>query len=490
MRKVLALAVTLSVLLTTQFIIWKQQNNVAVTPETIAGNPVDRFDPPGATVGTVIVAHGFSANKTMMRHWGYALARQGFRTYVFDQPGHGESGRTLPSWRFSTTETPLEDNLAALVNDLVQSGKAVPGRIALVGHSMGAHTVVATARKDDRIAATVAISGGVGEALSDNRPANLLALVADRDPLSIQRTVAAMARTARVVPGKNHITIVYDAEVINEAVRWIHQSLGTPTPSGPGGAAPWGLVWIALAAAMGVVLTGASILAPSAIRNGGVTVRIGPETGLMLLAIAALTSTLAGVYIRIPKVGVAVVDYLLPYFLVMAAVLLALRLLWPRDFAFPVTQGQELLPVSLLRGAGVFVGYVGAVGTVLHMNLSSYIPFGPRILPVLLLAAGFWPYLAQEEGLKRAISAGSGAWAAGAVGLGVKLLILGTWLGAGALPNPPAFLPLVTPVAAMVLIMLELVGLMLRRWQYSPAAIATFAAMVLGWSMGVTFPLV
>lgn len=490
MRKVLALALSLSVVLSTQLLIWRQQGDVAVAQETIAGSVVDRYEPTGVAAGTVVVAHGFSANRITMRQWGYAMARQGFRTYVFDQPGHGESTLPLPAWHNLGPENPLGQNLTTLVDEMVKQGKAHPGRIAFVGHSMGATTVLTAAARDDRIAATVAISAaGAGE-LPPDRPKNLLNLVAERDPASVQRTVTAMARPVQTVPGKNHITVIYSGSVIHQTASWIHQGFGTQGPGTAVPAAPWWLIWVTLVAALGVVLSGASILAPAPTRAGGATYRAGPGMGLVILAVAALTAVLAGVYLRLPGIGVAVVDYVMPYFLVMAGVLLALRLLWPRDFAYPVTLGTDIWPQAILRGTGVFIGYAGAVGTIIHMNLSSYIPLGPRILPILLLALGLWPFFVQEEGLKRAVASGSSPWLAVAVGVGAKLIMLGTWLGSAALPNPPAFLVLVTPVALTLMLALELLGFMLRRWHYGPVAIATFSALVLGWSMAVTFPLV
>ncbi len=491
MRKVLALALSLSVLLTTQLLIRRQQGDISVTPETLAGSAVDHYGPTGQSAGTVLVAHGFSANRVMMRQWGYALASQGFDTYIFDQPGHGQSTDSLPTWREAGPENPLGRNLTGLVDELVRQGRAKPGRIALVGHSMGATTVLTAASADDRVAATVAISTPTAVTLPAGKPSNLLNLVAARDPEGIQRVVAAMARPAQTVEGKNHITVVYSGAVIDQAAAWIHKGFGTTAPENRAPAATWWLIVVGLCAAVGAALSGAAILAPPASRGGGgAVVRTGAGMGLVVLAIAALTAVLGSVYIRIPWIGVAVVDYVIPYHLIMALVLLALRLIWPRDYGHPITLGADSLPFAMLRGVAVFVGFIGAVGTVLHMNVSHFIPVGPRFVPILLLAVALWPYFVQEEGLKRAVVNGSNPWLAAVVGLAGKLVLVGTWLGAAALPNPPAFLALVTPVALVLLVGLELLGLVLRRWNYSPAAIATFSALLLGWSMGVTFPLV
>jgi hypothetical protein len=138
----------------------------------------------------------------------------------------------------------------------------------------------------------------------------------------------------------------------------------------------------------------------------------------------------------------------------------------------------------------VFLGFVLAAGTVIHMNFSNFVPTAHRLLLMIPLVVGLWLFFVQEEGLKRAVANDAGPWAGLVVGLVGKLVIVLTWLGAAALPNPQPFLPLTMPVIAPVMFLLELMSYLLNRWRYPATAAATFTSLVMVWSVAVTFPLV
>ncbi len=494
MRKFLLLVLMLAVVVGTQFMIGQQQADVVLTHEQLAGNPVDRYAAVGSPQGTVLVAHGFAGSKELMQYWGFALARQGFDTYLFDQPGHGEQVQPLPEWR-SLANNPLGRNLQAMIAELTATGRAEAGRIALVGHSMGGAAVVAAAMEQNpAIVATVAISAAYSDPLPPDLPVNLLSLVAERDPASIRAAAAALepqSATRKTVdfPGKNHLTIIYDPQAFDQAIGWIHQAMGTrPVPIAP--VAPWGWILAALAGGLGTVLSVAALLAPPESRaKTGRQPSLGFLTGLVALSVAALSAVLATVYLRVSWVGVAVLDYLLPYFAIMALVLWLLRFLWPRDFAFPLTQGGDGVAGATLRGLGVTLAYLGALVPVIQMNLTHHMPTLPRIMPLLISAVVLWLYFVQEEGLKRAVAHQHGVVAGLGLGLISKLVIVGTWLGATALPNPPIFLTLTIPITVVVLVVLELIATFMGVQRFSSAAAATVNAVVLAWAVAVTFPL-
>jgi len=494
MRKILLVVLMLAVVVGTQYMIHQQQADVVITHERLAGNPVDRYAAVGQPQGTVLVAHGFAGSKGLMQYWGLALARQGFDTYLFDQPGHGEQGQPLPEWR-SLADNPLGKNLQAMIAELTTSGRAEAGRIALVGHSMGGATVIAAGMEPNpAIQATIAISAAYSDPLPPDLPTNLLSLVAERDPASIRAAAVALepqseTRKTVDVPTKNHLTILYDPAVFDEAIAWIHKALGTkPVAATP--VAPWPWILAALLGGLGTVLAIAALLAPPESRaKGGRSPSLGFLTGLVALSVAALSAVLAAVYLRTPWLGVAVQDYLLPYFGVMAAVLWLLRYLWPRDFAFPLTQGGDQIGGAVLRGLGVTLAYLGAVVPVIHTNLTHHMPNGERVIPLLASALVLWLYFVQEEGLKRAVVNSRGHLAGLVLGLVSKLVVIGTWLGATALPNPPIFLTLTIPITLVVLVVLEVIAAVMGALRFSSAASATVNAMVLAWSISVTFPL-
>jgi pimeloyl-ACP methyl ester carboxylesterase len=509
-RKVVVLAILLFVVLGAQYMTWQQHSPITVTNETIAGNPVNHYAvPAGAAKGVVIVAHGFAANKEMMSPWGYYLAYAGFDAYVFDEPGHGQSNRPLPVWTGAGNDV-LGNNLRAMIDELVTQHRAEPGRIALVGHSMGGAAVTAAALADSRVKATVAVSSAYSQPVPAGKPSDFLSLAAERDPAYMVKAVTALAaqsaggqgelgkqygsfadgtaRASSVIPGRNHITILYDETVMVQTTQWIGAALGVDVQ--PDGATPWLWVFVALGGAAGVVMAIASILAPATrVRESRSFKPVSLLTGIVTLAVAAFSAVLACVYVRTPWAGLAVVDYLLPYFLVMAAVLLVIRMLWPRDFNFQLGSGVETALGDVIRAVGVFLGYIGAVGTVLHMDLSNYMLNTQRILPFVIMAVALWLYFVQEAGLKRAVEAGHGPWGSALTGIVSKLIIAGTWLGASALPNPQPVLSLTVPVVMVFMVLLELFSVLLTRLRYSTVAVSTFAALVLAWSLAASFPL-
>jgi pimeloyl-ACP methyl ester carboxylesterase len=504
----------LALVLGAQYMVWRGRSGVTVTAETLAGNPVDHYHAVGGSGNAVLVAHGFAANKELMKPWGYFLAERGFDTYILDEPGHGASHGPLPAWQGSGNDA-LGNNLRAIIDDLISRGQATAGHIALVGHSMGGAAVTQAALKDDRIKATVAISSAFGQLIPASRPVNLLSLAAEHDPAFMVQAVKTVAtesdggkgvmgkqygafaegsaRESEIIGGRNHITILYDQDVMTRTAGWIGQSLGLGEPQNTGAATfGWPWVWVALLGALGLVLAVGYLLAPPESRRSSSRSqsRVGLLAGLMMLAVAAFSAVLAVVYVRTPWPRVAVVDYLLPYFLIMAAVLLVLRLVGPHDYGYPLLDDQESLLMAVARGLGIFLAFAGAVGVVIHMNLANFIPSGARLVPLAAISVVYFLYFVQEEALKRAVAANAGAWASVLLGVAGKLIIVATWFGASALPNPQPFLPLIAPVILVLLILSELFSAVFTRWRHSAATIATVVALILGWAVAVTFPLV
>lgn len=510
MRKIVALAVALAILLGAQYMAWRQRSTISVETIRLAGNPAEHFRPANGTGRVVVIAHGIMGSKAMMRTWGYYFARQGYDTYLYDQPGHGENTSVLSDWQANGSAA-LGENLRAIVDELLEQGKARPGQIALVGHAMGGAAVTAAALADTRIGATVAISSTYTDPTPANQPGNLLSLVAERDPKGVVEAAEVLAKQADngrgevgtkygsfvlgnarkvvLVPGRNQITILYDSQVMAQAADWVAGGLrvldSQPVASGE----PWLWVVLALAGALGVVLAVGAILAPSGrMHTYADQGRTGVLMGSVTLAVAALSAVLATVYLRVSWPHLLLFDYLLPYFLVMAAVLYALRLIWPRDFGFALS--SEPWHMAFGRGFALFLFYVGAVGTIVQMNLMHYRVGLGRALPLLVLAVVLWCYFVQEEGLKYAVVRRLGHGAGLAVGLIGRLVILATWFGAAALPNPQPLLPLMAPVILGLMVVLELVALVLRRWRYPAVSIATFLALVMALTLTAMAPLV
>ncbi|WP_257309983.1 alpha/beta hydrolase [Geothrix fuzhouensis] len=101
--------------------------------------------------GTVILLHGFGLQKEQMLHWAVSLAQQGFRCVMVDLRGHGgSSGKWVGFGAFE-----VEDMRSVL--DALIARRLVPGKVGVIGVSLGASVAIQWAGADPRIATVVAI---------------------------------------------------------------------------------------------------------------------------------------------------------------------------------------------------------------------------------------------------------------------------------------------------------------------------------------------
>lgn len=104
----------------------------------------------GPTGPTVVVAHGWSSNKSAMLDRA-ALMHDAYNLVLFDFRNHGQSEAS------PTTQGIREAGDLRAVVDWLETNKA-PGQIALLGVSMGGATALNEASRDERIAGVIAES--------------------------------------------------------------------------------------------------------------------------------------------------------------------------------------------------------------------------------------------------------------------------------------------------------------------------------------------
>jgi pimeloyl-ACP methyl ester carboxylesterase len=114
----------------------------------------------------VLLAHGWTLSAGFYHRLVDELVPD-FRVIAYDQRGHGDSG---PAGSAGYTPTALADDLAAVLTDGIPAGR----QAVLVGHSMGAMTIVALAGRDpdllhDKAAAALLASTGMDQLLIRNR---------------------------------------------------------------------------------------------------------------------------------------------------------------------------------------------------------------------------------------------------------------------------------------------------------------------------------
>ena len=104
------------------------------------------------SVPGVLVAHGFAGSRQLMLGYGYTLAHAGYAVMLWDFAGHGANPQPL-------APDSLQAAVDAAYGVLIEQPEVDPGRLALLGHSMGSGAVMAAAIRDpERYAATIAVS--------------------------------------------------------------------------------------------------------------------------------------------------------------------------------------------------------------------------------------------------------------------------------------------------------------------------------------------
>lgn len=108
---------------------------------------------PGQGRGTVVITHGWGANRELMLPLATPLQAGGWNVLLFDARNHGESDADT----FSSMPRFAEDTEAALAWLRARPGMA-GAPVALLGHSVGAAAVLLAASRRDDIGAVVSLS--------------------------------------------------------------------------------------------------------------------------------------------------------------------------------------------------------------------------------------------------------------------------------------------------------------------------------------------
>ena len=101
----------------------------------------------------IVLAHGITAHRDLVVHGSAHLPRSGFRLVSYNARSHGDSDAGEEGSHDYPT---LADDL-----EVVITAKGGDGRPLLVGHSMGAHTVLVTALRDPDAYAGAVVIGPV-----------------------------------------------------------------------------------------------------------------------------------------------------------------------------------------------------------------------------------------------------------------------------------------------------------------------------------------
>ncbi len=98
----------------------------------------------------IVIAHGWSSNAAKLLRIAKHMSREGFRVLLYDARAHGAS-----DWDGPMTVFRLSEDVVAAVDYLCTRADLDPGRIGVLGHSMGGSASILAASRDERIRAVV-----------------------------------------------------------------------------------------------------------------------------------------------------------------------------------------------------------------------------------------------------------------------------------------------------------------------------------------------
>lgn len=199
----------------------------------------------------IVLVHGISGNKQMMKALALELAKNGFVALAIDAVGHGNSGGQLAG----TDDLSL--GVLAAVHYLESQPFVNASSIGLIGHSLGGGAIRAAAATHGNISGLVFIAGGLGAMVTDPAygelnstfPRNLLIAVGKYDTLfdltqlqtetllpvfGTSESVSSdrmygdfIKQNARklITPETTHFFEPFDPAVVSETVLWMRQAL-------------------------------------------------------------------------------------------------------------------------------------------------------------------------------------------------------------------------------------------------------------------------
>jgi dienelactone hydrolase len=505
------------------------EQGVSRRTEVISGVPLELFLPqptPDGPLPTVLVVHGFSGNRQLMYGFGHTLARNGYAAALIDFAGHGSSLDRMPDGFSDAQYDTLAANMDAALAWLREQPFADADRLAILGHSMGASAVARYGSTHPEVPVTIALSlGNFGAQLPSDpaRPHNLLILVgaaefagfvngstagltaAYPDGVAGQTYGDFAAGTARrivLVPGVEHITILFSPETYREMVTWLDQSFGLARAGTIATDARMG--WVLLfyvAAAVGfwplatVLFSGASPL-PQPLPNGE-----GRTRGWRVIVISLLAAALAPVLLQLGlvpyqwmplTVGNYVGMYFLIYGLIVGGYWLVERrghmALKPAQTPVGITNTASVSDVlrHLLPALALATYALLTFGYVAHLTWNNFALVGDRAwIGAVLFICCFVFFLADEVVVAR--PSRSRRLALYAL---TKFIVLVSLLIAVAALGAPGFLLLLLPVMVILFAWHGLYSHWLFGLTGRPWAGALVNAAVFAWTISATFALV
>jgi len=437
--------------------VWQIQaatRGLEITPVRSTVPPLTLVAPEGATNGSrplVLVGHGFAGSGVVMRGFALSLAHAGYVVALWDFDGHGTNPRPLS---FDARMGTLVANAEAALAQAEARGLVAPGRVAILGHSMGSGVALAFGQTLPETAATIAVSP-VGQAVTPALPRNLLLMAGGLEAPFVHNAeqrlaeaggpggdpAAGTARKLLIVPGVEHVSILFSPAAHAAARDWLDATFG-PQP-GATAYTDRRVLWHGLGM-LGTLLA-ATALAPLVAEPSTVRApdrphwrRLGALTGGALGATLALwLAGKAGLGLR-SLLGLLVGGYLMIWFGVAGLVSLLLLRIRPSLPSHRAVLGGLLAFAALWLGVGLLGQLVWLPWLLIPQRLLLW-PLGGLLLLPWFLAAG---EVARGAGIPRGLGWWLGHSAVLAGGLSIALRLN---------PDELGFIIIVLPLLPIVL---------------------------------------
>ncbi len=472
--------------------LWRLESEragLSITPLAIGTTPATVYQLAGGTKApAVIIAHGFAGSRQLMEAYALTLARAGYVAVSFDFEGHGRNPTPMSGdvTRIDGT-TQLLIREIGRVTDAVLALPSVDGQIALLGHSMASDIIVRRAMIDPRVAATVVISM-FSEAVTSNRPSNLLIISGEWEPFlrtnallnvrlanpsasegeTVGDPTSSTGRRAIVAPHVEHVGVLYSSTALREAREWLDVVFGRSDTSPV--ASTGGPIVLLL---LGIVIL-AWPLARALPRSDAAATALPTHMFLVAALVPAALTPVILTFVDTRFLPVLVADYLTAHLLLYGAIALGL-MMW---------SGVRIGPISWASALALAVYGIFVFGGALDRYVASFTPSTPRLPIILAIAIGALPYMLADSLLT--LGGRATVWRV--------LVVRGAFFASLALAvaldfKRLFFLLIIVPVILLFFTIFGLMGGWVGRRTGSPGAIGIGLGLILAWALDVSFPM-
>jgi pimeloyl-ACP methyl ester carboxylesterase len=451
--------------------------------------PVTLISPAGDNIGDrplVLIGHGVAGSRVIMRGFALTMAHAGYNVAMWDFAGHGSNPLPLPADRES--DTLVKDAEAALLV-AQENGLGTTGQVAVLGHSMGSGMALSYGVMHPETMATIAVSP-VDRPITQQLPRNLLLLAEGLDQRFVRNAeellqtaggpggdvLAGTARRMVIVPGVEHITILFSPSAHQEARQWLDSTFGIQPQAQE---YTDRRIWWYVLGLVGTLLMFWSI-APLVTGDDveyyeQPTMPLLRRIGALIVGALGATSILyvlsqAGLQIN-DLLGLLVGGYMLVWFAIVGTLSMLLLGRMPAQVVWPAILGGLLVFATLWLGVGLLGSYVWLPWLLIPKRLILW-PLGVVLsLPWLLAVA---------QSMLPTGRLGRFAW-----WLGYSVILVGALFLSIRLNPELSFLILIAPVFPVIL-GLHAIAASPYRWR---TTFALGGALFIGWLVLAVFPL-